>query len=166
MICGVKKLKSLFILFVLCFFGLTTKAQTVKPLTLNQLDARVNKGGDTVYVVNFWATWCAPCIAELPYFEKLQATYKTQPLKVLLVSLDSKSKLDKVVVPFVKRNKYKNEVFLLNETNEQVYIDRVSKEWSGALPATLVINKKKNVRKFYEKEFTYAELEKTYQSAK
>ena len=160
------KLPKLLVLLSLILLGNSLHAQTVKSLNINQLEARVNKGGDTVYVVNFWATWCAPCIAELPYFEKLQATYKNQPLKVLLVSLDAKSKLDKVVVPFVKRNKYKNEVFLLNETNEQIYIDRISKEWSGALPATLVINKKKNLRKFYEKEFTYAELEKTYQSAK
>jgi len=141
-------------------------AQTVKPLTINQLEDRINKGGDTVYVVNFWATWCAPCIAELPYFEKLQSAYKNEPLKVLLVSLDMKSKLDKVVIPFVKRNNLQNEVFLLNEANEQEYIDRISKEWSGALPATLVYNMKKNIRNFYEQEFSFAELEKIYQLSK
>ncbi|MFD2163263.1 redoxin domain-containing protein [Paradesertivirga mongoliensis] len=156
-------------LIVLVFFVLFTgnvKAQTVKLLSISQLEDRINNGGDTVYVVNFWATWCAPCIAELPYFEKLQSVYKAQPLKVLLVSLDFKSKLSKVVIPFVRNKKLNNEVYLLNEPNAQEYIDRVSKDWSGAIPATLVYNKKKNVRKFYEKEFTYAELETTYQSSK
>jgi thiol-disulfide isomerase/thioredoxin len=160
------KYKSILFVLILVFFSGVLRAQTVNLLTINQLEGRVEKGGDTVYVLNFWATWCAPCIAELPHFEKLQSEYKDQPLKVLLISLDLKSKLNKVVVPFVKRNKLLNEVFLLNETNEQVYIDRISKDWSGALPATLIYNRKNNIRKLYEKEFSYAELEKIYQSSK
>lgn len=139
-------------------------AQTVRLLTVDQLEKRINQGEDTTYVVNFWATWCAPCIKELPHFEKLQASYKSQPLKVLLVSLDFKSKINSSVVPFVKQKQLKNEVFLLNESNAQQYIERISNEWSGALPATLFIKKQKSVRKFYEKEFTYNDLEKIYQS--
>lgn len=160
------KYKSILFLLVLVFFSGVSRAQTVNLLTINQLESRVKKGGDTIYVVNFWATWCAPCIAELPYFEKLQTAYKNEPLKVLLVSLDLKSKLDKIVVPFVKRNKLKNEIFLLNETNEQQYIDRINKDWSGALPATLIYSQKSKSGKLYEKEFTYSELEKVYQSSK
>ena len=148
------------------FFYTSSQAQTVKLLSVDELEDRISKGGDTIYVVNFWATWCAPCIAELPYFEKLQTTYKDQPLKVLLVSLDFKSKLQKSVIPFVQKKQLTNETFLLNEANAQVYIDKISKEWSGAIPATLIYNKKNNVRKFYEKEFTYAELEQTYKSLK
>ncbi|MBC8054664.1 MAG: TlpA family protein disulfide reductase [Sphingobacteriaceae bacterium] len=160
------KQSKLIVLLVFMLFSGSLKAQNVKLLSVDQLEERVSKGGDTVYVVNFWATWCAPCIAELPYFEKLQATYKNQPLKVLLLSLDFKSKLEKAVIPFVRNKKLANEVFLLNEVNAQVYIDRISKEWSGAIPATLIYNKNKGIRKFYEKEFTYAELETTYQSSK
>lgn len=160
-----KVLRLSVLMFFMLFIG-SVKAQSVKLLNISQLEDRIKKGGDTVYVVNFWATWCAPCIAELPYFEKLQSVYKDQPLKVLLVSLDFKSKLDKVVIPFVRNKKLNNEVYLLNEPNAQEYIDRVSKEWSGAIPATLIYNKNKNIRNFYEKEFTYAELETTYQSSK
>ncbi len=156
---------TLFLLAFVFFFG-SVNAQVVSKLTINQLENRVKNGGDTIYVVNFWATWCAPCIAELPHFERLQLEHKDQPLKVILVSLDLKSKLEKVVIPFVRRNKLQNEVFLLNETNEQEYIDRISKEWSGALPATLIYNTRNNLRKFYEREFSYPELEKVYQSSK
>lgn len=134
----------------------------VKLLTLNDLDARIKQGKDTVYVVNFWATWCAPCVKELPNFEKLNATYKNQKLKVILISIDFKSKLAKVVKPFVLKNGLKSEVFLLNEKSEQEFIDRVSKKWSGVLPSTLVINPLKGTRNFYEQEFTFDELEKTY----
>lgn len=165
-ITAIKKHKRALFIAVIILFAGSVNAQGVNLLKINQLESRMKKGGDTVYVVNFWATWCAPCIAELPHFEKLQVEYKDQPLRVLLVSLDSKSKLEKVVIPFVKRNKLQAEVFLLNESNEQEYIDRISKEWSGALPATLIYNRKKNVRSFYEKEFIYPDLEKIYHSSK
>lgn len=134
----------------------------VKLLSIDELETRFRQGKDTIYVVNFWATWCGPCIEELPHFEKLQQTYKKHPMKVLLVSTDFKSKLETSVKPFVKKHKLQNEVFLLNEKNQQVYIDRISKDWSGALPATLVVNRQKQHRKLYEKEFTYKELEQTY----
>jgi len=156
--------KSVPYIILVLFATLQLKAQPVKLLTLKQLETRLSQGKDTTYVINFWATWCAPCIAELPYFEKLQSSYKNHNLKVLLVSLDFKSKLQTAVVPFVQKRKLNNEVFLLNETNQQQFIDQISKEWSGALPSTLFVNKSKAVRKFYEKEFTYEELETTYKS--
>lgn len=155
------KLKHLLLLFSFLLIGKISLAQ-VKLLSLNQLEQRVEQGKDTVYVVNFWATWCAPCVKELPNFDKLASKYQNQPLKVILISVDFKSKLDRVVVPFVKRNHIKSEVYLLNEKSEQEYINRVSKKWSGSLPATWIINKNKKSKNFYEKEFTWDELEKTY----
>jgi thiol-disulfide isomerase/thioredoxin len=131
----------------------------VKLLKLDDLDKRFANGKDTTYVVNFWATWCLPCVAELPNFEKLRVENLKKPVKVLLVSLDFKSKLQKEVIPFVQKNKINAEVFLLNESDQQVYIERIDKKWSGAIPATLFINKK--VRRFYETEFTEKELKNT-----
>jgi thiol-disulfide isomerase/thioredoxin len=156
------KIKRIILLTCFSFFATIISAQEVKLMSLNQLDKRIELGKDTVYVVNFWATWCTPCVKEIPSFDKLNITYKNAPLKVLLVSVDFKSKLEKVVIPFVKRNHLESEVYLLNEKSEQDYIDRISKNWAGSLPATLVINKKKNTRNFYEQEFTWEELEKVY----
>ncbi|TKB97062.1 TlpA disulfide reductase family protein [Pedobacter cryophilus] len=155
------KIKLIFFSLILLVNSKTISAQ-VKLLSLNQLENRIELGKDTVFVVNFWATWCAPCIKELPNFEQLGRQYQNQPLKVILVSLDFKSKLEKVVNPFVKRNKLKSELYLLNEKSEQDYIDKISKTWSGSLPATLIINNKKKTRNFYEQEFTWEEIEKVY----
>ena len=147
-------------------FGLlcTGAFAQVKKITLPQLQKRISNP-DTVYVVNFWATWCKPCIEELPYFEKLQAEYKNQPLKVLLVSMDFESKLPEVV-KFAKARQLTSEVYLASRKSDQELIDAIDKEWSGALPGTLIVNGKKGIRKFHEEEFTYDALNKLYQTNK
>jgi thiol-disulfide isomerase/thioredoxin len=137
----------------------------VKTIDMQQLQKRLNNK-DTVYVVNFWATWCGLCVAELPNFEKLQKTYQNQPLKVLLISMDFPSKLKTEVIPFVKKRRYTAETCLASRKNDQEWIDGIDKNWSGALPATLIVNTKKGIKHFYEKEFTYAELNKLYQTNK
>lgn len=137
----------------------------VKLLTLNELEQRVANGKDTTYVVNFWATWCGPCVEELPYFEKLNNENAKKPFKVILMSLDFKSKLKTDVIPFVTKHKIKSEVYVVNEMDQQKFIDRVDKNWSGALPATLILNTDKKVRVFHEKAFTYDELVKTISTA-
>ena len=156
------KIKALLFLIFICISAQGSFAQETKLLSLNQLEQRLSLGKDTVFVINFWATWCAPCVKEIPNFDKLQSFYQDKPLKVILISVDFKSKLEKVVAPFVKRNQIKSEVYVLNEQSEQDYIDRVSKQWSGSLPATLIINRQKGIRDFYEQEFTYEQLEKIY----
>lgn len=155
------KIKIFLLVFFLLSFSKIATAQ-VKLITLNQLEGRINNNSDTVYVVNFWATWCGPCVKELPNFEQLGSKYKSKPLKVLLVSLDFKSRLNTVVNPFVKKNNLKSELYLLNEKSEQDYIDKISKSWSGSLPATLIINNKTKTRNFYEQEFNFEALEKVY----
>ncbi|WP_163407332.1 TlpA family protein disulfide reductase [Flavobacterium ajazii] len=142
--------------FLFLAFSFTAYSQNVKLINIDQLNERIKTGKDSTYVVNFWATWCAPCIKELPHFEKLGAEYKSDKLVVLLISVDFKSKLSSAVVPFVKRKNLKNEVFLLNESSPQEYIDRIDPSWSGSIPATIFI--KGDKRKFVESEFTYEQL--------
>ena len=152
-----KKIKAFTIIaFLFLAFSLNSYSQQVKLINIDQLQERIKNGKDSTYVVNFWATWCAPCIKELPHFEKLGQEYKAEKLAVLLVSVDFKSKLTSAVVPFVKRKKLKNQVFLLNESSPQEYIDRIDPSWSGSIPATLFI--KGDKRKFAENEFTYEQL--------
>jgi thiol-disulfide isomerase/thioredoxin len=152
-------MKSIFIA-LLVFIPCRLLAQRVELITLDHLYQRVEMGKDTTYIINFWATWCAPCVKELPHFEKLSVYYKDSPLKVLLISLDTRSKMNQTVLPFVKKKGLSNEVFLLDEKDQQVYINRIDSSWSGALPATLMI--KQQHRKFFELELSYEELLNAY----
>lgn len=107
---------------------------------------------DTMYVVNFWATWCKPCVKELPYFEQLHNKYATEKVKVVLVSLDFKRQIEKKLIPFLQKNRLNSEVILLLDAKEQEWIDKVDVNWSGAIPITLIFNKYKKL--FLEQDFS------------
>lgn len=112
---------------------------------------------DSIYIINFWATWCKPCVKELPAFEKMAMDYSDKRVKILLVSLDFSDKIESQVIPFIKKNNIQAEVVLLDDANANSWIPKVSQEWSGAIPATVIY--KKDNRKFYEQSFTFKELE-------
>lgn len=131
-------------------------ADGVPVVTMKQLQQRMSGHGDTTVVVNFWATWCKPCVAELPYFEAL-ARDSASTIRVLLVSLDDVDANVSKVAPFVKKRITTAEVVLLDETNPNAWIDQIDPTWSGAIPATLVVNTARGQRTFHEGEFT-AEL--------
>ncbi len=121
------------------------------------LEPLLNKQGDKVYVVNFWATWCAPCIKEIPHFEKLNANYKNKNVEVLLVSLDFPFNYDKKLKPYIKKHKLQSKVVALDDPDMNTWMPKVNEEWTGAIPITIIYNKEK--RQFYERTFTYNELE-------
>lgn len=149
---------------IIIFTSFSAVSQKVSLVNVDQLYHRLNNGGDTTFIINFWATWCLPCVEELPHFENLSAVHKTEKLKVLLVSVDFRSKLESSVKPFVRKRGIKNEVFLLDEADPQVFINRVDPEWSGAIPATLFFCQGR--RSFFEKEFSYDELVIQYKNIK
>lgn len=138
-------------------FGQALLAQNVEILTFEQLQARMASQKQEVVVYNFWATWCKPCVEEMPAFEKLALDYHAKGVAVVFVSIDFKSKHAKVV-EFVGQKQLKSEVVLLNAPDYNAWIDKVSTEWSGAIPATLVVKTTGKVNKFHEGSFTYEEL--------
>ena len=134
---------------------------SVKSYTYKELKPLLTKNDGKTYVVNFWATWCAPCVKELPYFEKLREEYIDKDVEVILVSLDFPKQIDKRLIPFINKKQLKSNVIVLNDVNEDVWIKDIDSTWSGALPATLIYSKKG--RKFFEQSFEYEELEKELQ---
>lgn len=113
---------------------------------------------DKVKVINFWATWCAPCVKELPFIDSLRYTYDAHEVEVLLVSLDFPDQLS-IVNKFLQRKKIGSPVWLLDETDPNFFIDKVDPSWSGAIPATLLVRNSPEQRIFLEGELTKTELE-------
>ena len=144
-----------FLLFFSCSkFKDNDKEITQK--TFNQLISSLDLSNNQTYVVNFWATWCSPCIKELPHFEYINKNYNERLIKVVLVSLDLPNHFNSKLVPFVKKNNITSDVIHLTDINLNEWMPKISKEWEGGIPATLIINN--NFQKFYPKPFEKDEL--------
>lgn len=130
----------------------------IKSYDFNSFESFMNKEDDVTYVINFWATWCLPCVKELPFFEQINQKYKGQNVKVILVSLDMPKKIETNLIPFIIKKKLQSEVIHLDDPDANSWIEKVDKNWSGAIPATYIYNKKGKM--FYERSFTFDELEK------
>lgn len=145
----------LFIVFAAT--GLWAQKTSVPVMDFERFQPLLHQQNDTVYVINFWATWCVPCVKELPDFEKLHAKYNGKKFRMLLVSLDFKSALQSRLLPFIEKNQLKAEVVLLHAPDANAWIDLVDPSWSGAIPATLIYQGDKRI--FREGGYTYEELE-------
>ena len=142
----------------------TKKSSSSKMTSLNyeQLKPLLHKKDDKTYVVNFWATWCAPCVKELPAFEELNKNYKDKNVEIVLVSLDFPKQVESRLLPFIKKKNIQSKVLHFDDANEQFWIKDIAEEWTGALPATIIYNAKN--RKFYEQSFDYKTLENELQT--
>lgn len=144
---------------VLLFAGsLGAQTRPIASTTADKLMARTSAGKDTTYIINFWATWCAPCVAELPQFTALDARYKSRNVKVLLVSMDFPDAYPEKLQAYVKRKALQPEVLWFSETNANEFIPKLDNSWSGALPGTLIINRRSGYKAFIEKSVTETEI--------
>lgn len=142
-----------FIAFLLFSMLTAVNAQQVQKLSIDQLEAILSDTGGKTLVVNFWATWCKPCIEELPCFEALHQSGKEAGTEVLLVSVDFANQHESKLLPFVQRRKIGAPVAHLMETDPNAWIDRVSEQWQGDIPAILVVNSHRKLYHFEAKAF-------------
>lgn len=150
------KARILFLLLFTFSFSNYVKAQDLISFkTFDELNTYLMENNSKPLVVNFWATWCAPCVKELPYFEKLNQ--ENPNVKVIMVSLDFEKQVENKLKPFLKKKNYTFTSVYLADKDYNTWLPKVDKNWSGSIPATLIINQDKKV--FAEQEFSnYEEL--------
>jgi len=91
------------------------KNTSIPALNFNQFEPYLHRQNDTIYIVNFWASWCIPCREEMPAFEKIREKYADKKLKVLLVSLDFSNQVESRLLPYIRANHIKSQVILLDD---------------------------------------------------
>ncbi|TPV35442.1 TlpA family protein disulfide reductase [Paucihalobacter ruber] len=137
--------------------AVNAQTEELKIVDFEGLKPYLNKTDDKTYIINFWATWCAPCVKELPYFEEITKQYQGKEVEVILVSLDFPRQFESKLKPFIADKNLQSEVIALNDMDMNSWIPQVDESWSGAIPATLIYRQGK--RQFFEKSFSKQELQ-------
>ena len=158
-------LKHLFIISSIFLMSTASYSQKIQKVKMADVVKSFSNGSDTVYVVNFWATFCKPCVGEIPYFINIANKYKGKNVKLLLVSLDLPSYYPAKIASFAKKNKFNTNIAWLSETNADIFCPMVDETWSGAIPATIIVNAKTGYKKFFEDEITAAKFEEELKKA-
>lgn len=150
--------KFIFLIFIFCcgIVGFAQQPQRIKATDLEKLI----RESTTPLIINMWATWCAPCVQEIPYFQEEAKKHAGDSVKLILVSLDFKEAFPKDLAGFMEKRKISATVLWLDETNADYFGPKVDPKWSGAIPATLFINNKKGYRNFVEDQLTHETLQK------
>lgn len=117
------------------------------------------KNSDHPIVVNFWATWCAPCVEEIPYFIQTVKNYNAQKVELILVSLDFSSSYPNKILDVIKKKNFDGTFYWLNETNADYFCPKVDAKWDGTIPSTLLVNNQTNYRKFFGRPMTDRQVE-------
>lgn len=140
-------------------FGLASlQAQKIEQIGIPELEKLLASPADELHVVNFWATWCPPCVTELPHFEKLAKEYQGKGVKFILISLDFPSQMDTKLIPFLKKNKITADVRLMTNLDYNSWIEKVDSGWQGNIPVTLFFNNSGKIKYFHPSEVTEKEL--------
>lgn len=156
-----KDISKLLLLSILIIWqGCSKPKERVEVVQIEGLKNLIAEDGHEVHIINFWATWCKPCVKEMPQFIALVEQYPEVSLS--LVSLDFIDNLESKVIPYLDKNEITERVLLMEEVDYNLWIDMVDSTWSGAIPATLIIEPSTGRRIFLEKEFENDELEKDY----
>lgn len=153
----IEDMRSFNLILLLAMVVSCSEKQRLEVVKFDVLENIIETPTEKVEVINFWATWCKPCIAEISYFQKLHQNNSS--VNVTLVSLDFADEFHQKVIPFVETKGITADIILLDNIDYNSWIDKVDPSWSGAIPATLVINHQTGKRKFVEKELQEGEIE-------
>ena len=153
------------IIFIIIFLFLAAgiNAQEVKAIKVTEL-AKTIKESKTPLIVNFWATFCVPCIQEIPYFQQLAQQYKSKNVSLIFVSLDLKKAYPTEVNEMTKKLKLVFPVVWLDETNADYFCPKIDTSWTGGMPSSLFVNNATAYHKFYEEQLSKEKLEREIQA--
>jgi len=147
------------VFIVVIFLAVGAKGQEIKSIKATDLEKIIAESKGPL-IINMWATWCKPCVEEIPYFLEEVKDHKKDSLTILFVSLDFKEAFPDEIATVAKKRKLDAPIAWLDETNADYFCPKLDPKWSGAIPATLFINNKTGYRNFVEEQISHEKLKK------
>lgn len=133
--------------------GALAQDPPVRKVRITDLESYI-AASDHPLIVNFWATFCVPCVREIPYFESTVARYRDQRVELILVSLDLPDYYPGKIVAFARQRGFTSPIWWLNETNADYFCPKVDPGWTGGIPSSLFVNNKTHYRRFFDRQLT------------
>jgi len=152
-------IKKLLFVITFCCVAAAIQAQNITKLKMADVVKSFEQKNDSIYIINFWATFCKPCVAEIPNFIKITNKYKKDKVKLMLVSLDLPSFYPARIAAFAAKNNFATNIAWLEETDADYFCPMIDKSWGGSIPATIIVNTKTGYRKFFEAELSAVEFD-------
>jgi peroxiredoxin len=103
-----------------------------------------NSNSDKLRLINFWATWCGPCITEFPDLVIIDRMYRGRPFEFITVSTDKQNRKEDVL-KFLQKQEASNKNYIFNKDDVYELIEAVNPDWQGALPFTMLIEPGGNI---------------------
>jgi thiol-disulfide isomerase/thioredoxin len=143
------------LLFTFCVAGMS---QQVKKVKIGEVEDYIKKS-DHPILVSFWATWCAPCVEEIPWLQEGVENHKKDSVELILVSLDFPNYFPKKINDFIREKKFKATFLWLDETDANMFCPRIDAKWDGTIPVTLFVNNRIGYRKFMNRPMSDRQVE-------
>jgi thiol-disulfide isomerase/thioredoxin len=154
-----KTINKLFLVISFSLFASLAGAQEIKKWKIADLKAAITKA-EKPTIFNFWASFCKPCLEEIPYFQEMVKAYEKEGVELILVNLDNAEWFPNKLKALADKRKITSQIAFLDETDADLFCPAVDSSWSGAIPASLFINNKTGYRKFFEDQLKKEVLEK------
>ncbi len=150
-------MKKTALLLVLWLLVTDVPAQTIQKVSIDQLTKLIDTCSSPL-VVNFWASWCAPCVREIPWFEKNVSALADKKVKLLLVSLDFADDYPNAIAAFAQKQGYHSQIIWLDESDPDSFCPKIDKSWDGSIPVSLFVNNTRHYRQFYKQQLPEPKL--------
>ena len=137
-------------------------SSTIQKISEKGIKSLVEKNKGRVLLLNFWATWCPPCLEEFPALVKINSNYKAKGLEVIGISMNDVSEMNDLQA-FLRKQKAPFTVYLAGTVADAFY-KTIDKRWSSEIPLTMIYDKDGKLRYFHNDACTYAQFEKDVQS--
>ena len=144
--------------------GPALTASTVDVVDAAQLAALLKPNGSPAVVVNFWATWCPPCVEEMRELSEFYRAYASRGVKFVSVSVDDPGTVEDRVKPFVTQKTLPFPVHVLSDRSPEAVAKMLNLDWSGAVPATFVFGKNGEAVRTWHEAVTRKDLSQSVDS--